>query len=102
VEAFWSISVYNAEVHFVMNPRGAYTVNSVTAQRDKDGSVTVRFGGCDEVPPTACRSSPVGTTWSGCTGHGSVALGEQHVEPRQRSSGYGAWSDPPRQPATAY
>jgi hypothetical protein len=47
VDAFWSISVYDAEGHFVQNVREAYTLNSVTATKGADGSVTVQFGGCD-------------------------------------------------------
>jgi hypothetical protein len=51
VDAFWSISVYNAEGLFEHNPRGAYTVNSITAKREPDGSVEVQFGGCDSTAP---------------------------------------------------
>ena len=47
VDGFWSISVYVAEGHFVKNDRDAYTLNNLTAHRDRDGSVTVQFGGCD-------------------------------------------------------
>lgn len=45
VDGFWSVTVYNAEGYFTPNPAGAYSVNSVTAVKDADGSVTVRFGG---------------------------------------------------------
>jgi len=45
VDGFWSISVYNAEGFFEPNQRGAYSVNNITAARNDDGSVTVRFGG---------------------------------------------------------
>jgi hypothetical protein len=44
VDAFWSVSVYNADGYFEPNPSGVYSVNSVTGVRDEDGSVTVRFG----------------------------------------------------------
>ena len=47
VDAFWSISVYNAQGYFEPNQYDAYTLNSVTAKKRKDGSVTVQFGGCD-------------------------------------------------------
>jgi hypothetical protein len=47
VDGFWSISVYNAEGFFVKNAFDAYTLNNITAKKDADGSVTVRFGGCD-------------------------------------------------------
>lgn len=45
VDAFWSVSVYNARGFFEKNAQDLYTVNSVTAARDDDGSVTVRFLG---------------------------------------------------------
>lgn len=45
VDGFWSISVYNAEGFFEPNEQGAYSVNNITAARNDDGSVTVRFGG---------------------------------------------------------
>ena len=47
VDGFWSISVYDAEGHFKKNDLNAYTLNSITAKKDADGSVTVQFGGCD-------------------------------------------------------
>ena len=33
--------------HFRKNDLNAYTLNSITAKKDGDGSVTVQFGGCD-------------------------------------------------------
>ncbi len=48
VDAFWSISVYNAAGYFEPNPRGTVSVNSVTADRNDDGSITVRFGDGNE------------------------------------------------------
>src|SRR5262249_48045037 len=47
VEAFWSISVYNAEGYFQKNELGAYSLNNITAKKSADGSVAVQFGGCD-------------------------------------------------------
>jgi hypothetical protein len=47
VDGFWSISVYDAEGHYKQNEFNAYTLNSITAKKDADGSVTVQFGGCD-------------------------------------------------------
>jgi hypothetical protein len=46
VDAFWSISLYNAEEYFEPNDRNANSVNSITAAPNGDGSVTVHFGGC--------------------------------------------------------
>jgi hypothetical protein len=47
VDGFWSISVYDAEGHFVRNELDAYTLNNITAKKDMDGSITIQFGGCD-------------------------------------------------------
>ncbi len=47
VDAFWSISVYNAAGYFEPNDRGVVSINSVTADRNDDGSITVRFGDGD-------------------------------------------------------
>jgi hypothetical protein len=47
VDAFWSISLYNAEGRFQKNAFDAYTVNNTTAKKSPDGSVAVQFGGCD-------------------------------------------------------
>jgi hypothetical protein len=43
VDAFWSVSVYDAEGFFEPNPQQLYSVNSVTGIPDEDGSITVRF-----------------------------------------------------------
>jgi hypothetical protein len=48
VDAFWSISVYNKDGYFEPNDLGAYNVNSVMAQKNDDGSITVHFGGCGD------------------------------------------------------
>ena len=47
VDAFWSITVYNAQGYMDDNDKGIVSVNSVTAVPDADGSVTVRFGDGD-------------------------------------------------------
>jgi hypothetical protein len=51
VDAFWSISVYDAKGYFAANDRGVYNINSLTAVKDADGAVTVHFGGCDDGRP---------------------------------------------------
>ncbi|MHA3978685.1 DUF1214 domain-containing protein [Halovulum sp. GXIMD14794] len=48
VEAFWSISLYNARGFFEKNARDAYNVNSVSGTRNEDGSMTVHFGDCED------------------------------------------------------
>ena len=47
VDAFWSISVYNAQGYYEKNALNAYTINSITGKQGADGSTTVQFGGCD-------------------------------------------------------
>jgi hypothetical protein len=47
VDGFWSISLYNAEGYFYPNQYNAYSLNNITAQKNKDNSVSVQFGGCD-------------------------------------------------------
>ncbi|HEY5979423.1 MAG TPA: DUF1214 domain-containing protein [Microlunatus sp.] len=61
VDAFWSISVYNARGFFEKNSYDRYTVNSVTAIPDSDGSVTVRFVAGE---PTSPNSIPVPPGWN--------------------------------------
>lgn len=48
VGAFWSISLYNAQGFFEPNDQQAYSVNSVTGDRNDDGSMTVHLGGCQD------------------------------------------------------
>ncbi len=47
VDAFWSVSVYNAQGYFEKNAHNAYTINNLTGKKSGDGSITIRFGGCD-------------------------------------------------------
>jgi hypothetical protein len=46
VDAFWSVSLYNADGFFEPNERNAYNINSVTGIRNNDGSMTIHLGGC--------------------------------------------------------
>jgi hypothetical protein len=47
VDAFWSVTVYDATGRFQKNAYNAYSLNSITAKRNNDGSVPIQFGGCD-------------------------------------------------------
>lgn len=47
VDAFWSVTVYNAAGYFEKNPFDAYSLNNITAKKDADGAITIQFGGCD-------------------------------------------------------
>lgn len=48
VDAFWSVTVYNAEGYIDENPLGAYSFNGITATPNDDESVTLLFGACDD------------------------------------------------------
>lgn len=60
VEAFWSISVYNAAGYYEKNPQNAYTLNSITAKKEADGSVIIQFGGDGK----AANSLPITKGWN--------------------------------------
>ncbi|MBR0692270.1 DUF1254 domain-containing protein [Bradyrhizobium lablabi] len=47
VDAFWSVSVYNAKGYFEKNSYDAYTLNNITAKKSADGSIAIQFGSCD-------------------------------------------------------
>jgi hypothetical protein len=47
VDGFWSLTVYNSEGYIEPNKYEAYSFNSYTAIKGRDGSVVVQFGGCD-------------------------------------------------------
>jgi hypothetical protein len=58
VDGFWSISVYDTDGYFEPDRRQAYSVNSVTAAADRDGSVTVQFGGRETQTPNCLSIMP--------------------------------------------
>lgn len=60
VGGFWSVSVYNEQGFFEPNALNAYSVNSVTAARNGDGSVTIHFGG----DPSAGNHLPITAGWN--------------------------------------
>lgn len=55
VEAFWSISVYNADGFFETSDEGGCSVNQFTAVAEDDGSIVVHFGGCGDGRPNCLR-----------------------------------------------
>ena len=61
VDAFWSISVYNAEGYFERNAYDSYTINSLTGKKSADGSIAVQFGGCDGKVPNCI---PITQGWN--------------------------------------
>ena len=48
VDAFWSITVYNADGYLEANDLNVNSYNGVTAEPNDDGSHTIHFGGCDD------------------------------------------------------
>ncbi|MCB0072397.1 MAG: DUF1214 domain-containing protein [Caldilineaceae bacterium] len=48
VDAFWSITVYNADGYLEANAQGVNSYNNFSAQPNADGSTTIHFGGCDD------------------------------------------------------
>jgi hypothetical protein len=61
VDAFWSISMYNRDGFFEKNDFDAYSVNDVTAVKDDDGAITVRFG---VEPSGAANFLPITDGWN--------------------------------------
>lgn len=51
VDAFWSVSVYNADGYYEPNKLNAYSINSVTGTRGDDGTITLQFGDCADDTP---------------------------------------------------
>jgi hypothetical protein len=47
VNAFWSVIVYDAEGRLQKNEYNSYSLNSITAKKNADGTIPVQFGGCD-------------------------------------------------------
>lgn len=60
VDAFWSVSVYNADGFFEPNPYNAYSVNSLTGTANDDGSYTIHFGG----DPASVNFLPINDGWN--------------------------------------
>jgi len=58
VDGFWSVSVYDEQGYFEKNPYDAYTLNDITARKGADGSVSIRFGGCDGKRPNCIPTMP--------------------------------------------
>ena len=60
VDAFWSVSVYDANGFFQQNDLGVYSVNNISGVKNEDGSVTVNLGGNGDQP----NSVPLPEGWN--------------------------------------
>jgi hypothetical protein len=61
VDAFWSVSLYNAAGYYEKNPYNAYSLNNLTSKKNADGSVNIQFGGCDGKIPNCL---PIMAGWN--------------------------------------
>jgi hypothetical protein len=61
VDAFWSVSLYDAKGYYEKNPYNAYTINNITANKSADGTIAIQFGGCDGKIPNCL---PVMNGWN--------------------------------------
>jgi hypothetical protein len=87
VDAFWSISLYNADGYFQKNDLNAYSLNNITSKKSADGSVAIQFGGCEANVPNCL---PIVKGWNY-----TVRLYRPRAEVLS-----GKWSFPEAQPAS--
>ncbi len=60
VDAFWSITVYNADGYLEANELGVNSYNNFSAQPNADGSYTIHFGG----DPKSKNYLPISAGWN--------------------------------------
>lgn len=60
VDAFWSITVYNAEGYLEANDLGVNSYNNFSAKTNEDGSYTIHFGG----NPKSVNYLPINKGWN--------------------------------------
>ena len=87
VDAFWSITVYDAEGFLAPNDLGRNSYNNTSATPNEDGSYTIHFGGCDD---GRINCIPITPGWNY-----TVRLYEPRAEILD-----GSWTFPELEPAT--
>ena len=60
MDGFRLVTLYDHEGYMPVNKYNAYSFNNVTAKKDKDGSITIHFGG----DPKADNFLPIVPGWS--------------------------------------
>ncbi|MGR5325972.1 DUF1214 domain-containing protein [Vibrio sp. DNB22_17_1] len=60
VYGFWSVTLYDDKGWIPVNEYNAYSFNNVTAKKEKDGSITIHFGG----DPKADNFLPIVPGWN--------------------------------------
>jgi hypothetical protein len=60
VDAFWSITIYNADGYLEKNDLGRNSLNQSSAKANEDGSYTIRFGG----DPEGINYLPITKGWN--------------------------------------
>ncbi len=60
VDAFWSVTVYNADGYLEANDQGVNSYNNFSAKPSEDGSYTIRFGG----NPQSENHLPITPRWN--------------------------------------
>jgi hypothetical protein len=58
VDAFWSVTVYNADGYLEANDLGVNSYNNLSAEPNEDGSYTIHFGGCGDGRPNCIPITP--------------------------------------------
>ncbi|MFC3614774.1 DUF1214 domain-containing protein [Lutimaribacter marinistellae] len=86
VDAFWSVTIYNANGFMEPNDMGRNNYNNVTAEPNEDGSITIHMGGCDD---GRVNCIPITPDWSY-----SVRLYQPRAEILD-----GSWTFPAFEPA---
>lgn len=60
VDAFWSVTLYDEQGWMPVNEYNSYSFNTVTAEKDANGSITVHFGG----DPAQANFLPIVPGWN--------------------------------------